>query len=259
MSVASKTTLGGGTFEDIVKGKKTYVAQQQCLVDLKGKTNIEDIKSTLIRHCDNTLDRLEKESLSKIEKFYVGKTFIQRRRKPRGKGFITFNHMDPNTWKKNGISSRWGTHKKEDYGRDGLIVLAAITRDSVPQTNPAKTLDQEQFTLALEQTLLHHYRFKEGETRLENNSFNSGGMDKKQSKACCVYVAFKLSDIMEERGDNQQQEQHSSEWEENGLEEFQKQDECPQEDYGHASSSNLKQVDLKHQKKQVRFSGKLAS
>ena len=41
--------------------------------------------------------------------------------------------MEPYTWKKNGISSRWGCHKKTEYVRDGLIVLAAVNKDAVPQ------------------------------------------------------------------------------------------------------------------------------
>ena len=193
MSVVSKTTVGGGTFEELVRGKKTYVAQVECLVELKNKTIFEDIQRAIISHCEQTLSRIESESLSTIEKFYIGKAFIKQRRKPGGRGFIKFDHMDTNTWKKNGIGSRWATHKKEEYGRDGLIVLTAISRDCVLQTNPHKKLHQEQFTLALEQTLIHHYRFKPNETRLENNSFNTGGVGSVKAVAYCIYVAFRLS------------------------------------------------------------------
>ena len=155
---------------------------------MKNKTIFEDIQRAIISHCEQTLSRIESESLSTIEKFYIGKAFIKQRRKPGGRGFIKFDHMDTNTWKKNGIGSRWATHKKEEYGRDGLIVLTAISRDCVLQTNPHKKLHQEHFTLALEQTLIHHYRFKPNETRLENNSFNTGGVGSNKTKAYCVYV-----------------------------------------------------------------------
>ena len=46
---------------------------------------------------------------------------------------MKFDPMEPYTWKKNGISSRWGCHKKTEYVRDGLIVLAAVNKDAVPQ------------------------------------------------------------------------------------------------------------------------------
>ena len=41
---------------------------------------------------------------------------------------MKFDPMEPYTWKKNGISSRWGCHKKTEYVRDGLIVLAAVNK-----------------------------------------------------------------------------------------------------------------------------------
>ena len=84
--------------------------------------------------------------------------------------------MDPYTWKKNGISSRWGCHKKKEYGRDGLVVLAAVTKDAVPQQCRGE-VHQEQYALALEQMLLHHYKLDIGDQRLHNDTFTSGGLD----------------------------------------------------------------------------------
>ena len=52
------------------------------------------------------------------------------------------------------ISSRWNDHREEEYGKDGMIVIAVSTRDQVPTTRASK-VKQELYTLALEQRLLH--------------------------------------------------------------------------------------------------------
>ena len=76
---------------------------------------------------------------------------------------MRFDPLNHNTWKKEGISERWSDHKKQDYGRDGMVVLCAITRDTVPE----RDVHQEDFTLAMEQHLIHHYRH---DPRLANGS-----------------------------------------------------------------------------------------
>ena len=83
MSHISCTTVGGGTFEEVMRGKKTYVAQTECLFDLRNETDINVVKQKLVKHCDETLTRLEQESLRTIKKFYIGKTFITRRKTDR--------------------------------------------------------------------------------------------------------------------------------------------------------------------------------
>ena len=201
MSQISHTTVGGGTLEEVVRGKKTYVAQKECLIDLRNEEDIDVVKQKLLCHCEEICTHLEENSLRTINKFYIGKALITQRRKPRGKGFIKFDPMDPNTWKKNGISSRWGTHKKEDYGRDGMIVLTAITKEAVlhrHQGNKKSLPHQEQYGLALEQMLQHHYKLKKNDPRFANNTFTSGGSDKGKSIAYAVYIAFSLSDHDEE-------------------------------------------------------------
>ena len=120
-----------------------------------------------------------------------------------------FDPMNPNTWKKNGISSRWGTHRTEEYGKDGMIVLTAITKEAVLHRHQGSLLHQEQYTLALEQILQHHYKLKKNDPRFANNTFTSGGTDGSKSIAYAVYIAFSLSDHDEETtmegGSNPQQ------------------------------------------------------
>ena len=184
----------GGTFQEVVEErKKNYVAQADCLVDLNGIRTWKEVQEKIIKHCEEILKKIEDQSKLKIEKFYIGKTYLKKKKK--GSGFVPFNRMKPETWVCKGLNDRWFRHKQEDYGQDGMIVLSAVTKDQVIHANPAvKKLDQEQFNLAIEQTLLHHFMFKTGETRFANTTFESGGISKEKKPGHCLYVAFTLDD-----------------------------------------------------------------
>ena len=180
--------------EVVAKGNKTYT---EYLVDLRKETDIDIVRNRLISHCDETLRLLKQKSSRKVEEFYVGKTYIKRKKYPQGRGLEMFDPMDPNTWDKSGISKRWGIHKKEHYGKNGMIVLTAITKEALlhrHQGNKESLPHQEQYTLALEQMLQHHYKLKENDPRFVNNTFTSGGCDGGNSFAYAVYIAFRLSD-----------------------------------------------------------------
>ena len=193
----SRTTFGGCTLDDLHRGSKNYVCDASCLVNLVGKDS-NKAKEELRQKLDELFRDLELQTERRVKKYYIGKTFIKRRRNPNSKKtFVKFDPMDPYTWKKNGISSRWGCHRNTEYGRDGLVVLAAVPKDVVPQQCRDK-VHQEQYALALEQMLLHHYKLDIGDERLDNNTFTSGGPDGGKSIAYAIYVAFTLEEQTEE-------------------------------------------------------------
>ena len=192
MTLISRTTVGGCTYEDIIRGKQNYACDRDVLVDLTESDTVIKAEDKLIRHVHELLEDIEQQTGRIVEKYYIGKTFVTRRRKRGGKGFMTFNHMDPITWKKNGISSRWATHKKEDYGRDGMVVLATVPKAAMPKH--VKSVHQELYALALEQRLLHHFLLTEADPRITNNTFRSGNIGKNASVAYALYLAFRLSD-----------------------------------------------------------------
>ena len=203
----SRTTFGGCTLDDLHRGSKNYVCDASCLVNLVGKESNE-AKDCLKNKVVDIFQDLELQTGRKVKKYYIGKTFIKRRRNPNSRTFVKFDPMDPYTWKKNGISSRWGCHKKTEYGRDGLVVLAAVPKDAVPQQCRGE-VHQEQYALALEQMLLHHYKLYIGDQRLHNDTFTSGGPDGGKSIAYAVYVAFTLDEQTEK--DNYKNSSMSSE------------------------------------------------
>ena len=193
----SRTTFGGCTLDDLHRGSKNYVCDASCLVNLVGKDRNE-AKEGLKHKVDEIFRDLELQTERKVKKYYIGKTFIKQRRRPNNrKKFVKFDPMDPYTWKKNGISNRWRCHKNLEYGRNGLVVLTAVTKDAVPQQCRSE-VHQEQYALALEQMLLHHYKLDIGDQRLHNDTFTSGGPDGGKSIAYAVYVAFTLEEQTEE-------------------------------------------------------------
>ena len=170
------------------------------LVDIDGEAfpKIKKAARRLISHAKKCLNEtdLQRSPEEKVVKFYIGKASIHRRRRGRS-GYVSFNHLVSNTWKKTGISSRWSVHKKKPYGKDGMFVLAAISKESLPpqcrQTGKSKR-HQEDYALALEQRLIHHFMFDKADERLENKTVTSGGSDGRSSIAYALYMAFAVEE-----------------------------------------------------------------
>ena len=182
--------MGGVDFEQLCQGGiRNYSFN---LADIRSEEEVKQIKRKLVNQLESTARELEFHSDRTISKLYIGKTFIQRRRKPGG-GFMIFNPLKHHTWRKNGISSRWGSHKHEDYGRDGLVVLGAITKQTVPKKCRDR-VHQEDFTLALEQKLLHHYLLSHPDSRVVNATFTAGRPPERNYYAYAVYMAFSYTD-----------------------------------------------------------------
>ena len=189
MSVVNKTTQGGADFKLLCTGAVRNYSFNPA--DLSGQRETEDIKQKLIAQLEDTVRELELQSERTIAKIYIGKTYILLRKKPGG-GYLKFDPLKHHTWKKNGISSRWQDHKKQDYGRDGLVVLGAITRETMPER--CSQVHQEHFALAMEQQLLHHYRLSHYDPRVVNETFSTEATTTKGCYAYAVYMAFRYED-----------------------------------------------------------------
>ena len=188
-STISAMTVGGCTFDELCNGNVLNYACDNT-VDIRG-SDFEQAKQKILTHIDDCIIDLEIASERKVEKLYIGKTYIHRRRAPRG--FVPIDPKNPWTYKKGGIGSRWREHRNNDYGRDGMIVLAVIPREAVPP-NAKPGLHQEDYTFALEQALLHHFMITNYDGRIANDSFATGGTDVLGSAAYALYMAFRLND-----------------------------------------------------------------
>ena len=190
MSVVSITaTQGDDDFELLCTGAVRNYSFNPA--DLSGQREAEGIKQKLIAQLEDTVRELELQSDRTIAKIYIGKTYILRRRRVGG-GCLNFDPLDHHTWRKKGISSRWQDHKKQDYGRDGLVVLGAITRETMPESCSQE--QQEDFALAMEQKLLHHYLLSHPDPRVVNETFSTEATTEQKGYAYAVYMAFRYED-----------------------------------------------------------------
>ena len=160
------------------------------LADLGSETTVKGIKQRLVEKLADTVRALEKGSDRKIAKIYIGKTFIKQRIRQEGQGYQIFNPLDPYSWNIHGISCRWGAHRNEGYGRDGLVVLGAITKETMPESCRDQ-VHHEDFALAMEQKLLHHYVLSHPDPRVVNRSFETRHVLQRSQYAYALYMAFR--------------------------------------------------------------------
>ena len=188
--MASTTTRGAQSIEWLCNeiqredGERKYVCDQSCLVNLAAiMPRTEDAhKEAIIARIGEIFQYIETQTDKEIQLFYVGKTYV--RRKHKQSGFITFDAMNPNTWKKEGIISRWGKHSVSPHGKDGMIVLTIVTREVMPSSYTS----QEQYTLQLEKMLMYHYDTCMKDKRFANPSLAPGNTDRNQSYGYALYV-----------------------------------------------------------------------
>lgn len=178
-------------FEDICKpgAKSGYVLDYA--VPLTDET-ISDAVGIVCKKNEDIMKKIVNGRETSIDQFYIGKTYI---RKKKGR---KFDPNKPDTWlMDDGIDKRYISHLTDDQGRDGhgkggLVVLAVITEESIPEDCVTKgyIIHPEEYALTLEKRLIQKY-MKE-HTGLANKTTNPGKTDKRGSNGYVVYMAFRL-------------------------------------------------------------------
>ena len=213
MAETNKSTIGGIPYDDLCRGLRKYYSFN--LVDLMDTSQnpkplpFKTAVRTLVKQIDDTFtDILLQQHDKIIEAFTIGKTHARRvstKKGPYGRSFHPFVRNDPLTWKfDNGINGRWRDYNKNQK-YDGLIALTAVTGDVIPDEVKAAHgfMDVEQYSIALEQSLIQYYMLECPDSRLSNESFNPGNLCKGgKPHAGIVYVAFKLKDFDEQLFDD---------------------------------------------------------
>ena len=191
MSVASSApTRGAQTLDWLCNeiqregGERKYVCDPGYMVDLRkvSPNNPENHKQAILDFINQLFSYIESQTNRAVELFYIGKTYVTRAKKRE------FDPMNPNTWKKEGITSRWGSHSDSPHGKDGLVVLTVVTREVKPSTFS----HQEEYALRLEEMLTYHYRTVVADTRLANPTLAPGKKDHGKSIGYPLYVTFCL-------------------------------------------------------------------
>ena len=142
----------------------------------------------VVKKIKKLMEAIKTLSGREIADFYIGKSNIRKRK------HHTFNPDNPRTWKIGGIPGRFRDHVKKSYGKNGLIVVAVTTRDSIPKDCVKKgyITHQEEYALKLEKRLIEKYKEDNGTPRIANKGTDPGHTDEGSSVAYVVYMAFTL-------------------------------------------------------------------
>ncbi|XP_053403437.1 uncharacterized protein LOC128558417 [Mercenaria mercenaria] len=148
--------------------------------------SISSTVDDLVDDVDDIIKSVE-NNRGPVDEFVIGKSFA---RKKKNKDFDPENFK---TWKLDGgVNGRWN-NKYRPEGFDGLIVLCAFTKGSLPRDCGSGLLHNHQdYSHAIEQALITYYAFKEKDRKLGNRSLCTGRAERNNAKAYVIYVAFKL-------------------------------------------------------------------
>ncbi|XP_023323509.1 uncharacterized protein LOC111697665 [Eurytemora carolleeae] len=181
---------------------------------------IDTVRDVLVGHTNRIIEQLIQRSGREMDQFCFGSAYLQL-----NPNYRRLERMEPLTWRKEGISNHWAgprglrkscckiccadklcggckdclcKHGPVRGGYDGLVVLAAITRDSVAKSISGNTiLDPEDFSLALEFSLTLHYlqtdsRIVYSSREKFTNEHNPKLGKVKKHPAYCIYLAYRL-------------------------------------------------------------------
>ena len=96
---------------------------------------------------------IKERSGREVKRFYIGKSNIRKI------GRTPFDCKNPDTWRTDAIETRYRDHCRREYGRSGLLVVAVVTRESIP----AECLEggyvnsAERYVLKLERSLIKRF------------------------------------------------------------------------------------------------------
>lgn len=197
MSGSTVSSTGGTTFEELCRGQEKNYAFN--LVDLGKNLSMRKRIDLLIAKVHDTISSLEIGSEMSIEKFCIGKTYAE------AKTHKEFKREDKDTWRLNGVSTRWhGKYKKEGY--DGLVVLGAVSRAMLKKGRDKDVWNQQLYVLGLESALITHFAYEEYDQRLANDSLDPGKLQRKLAAGYVIYIAFKYEDEESESEENESEE-----------------------------------------------------
>ena len=203
---ATGSVRGFTEFDDLCRGHQGYSYNLAALFELcdhdelnqhrHAVSFLDALKRLKLKILDSFSD-LQIQTTRKVTDYTIGKTFVKQKL-----GAI-FNPMKPTSWSLGGgINGRWQFYKQNDF--DGLIVLACIERDLIPQNikecnkraiqmdKKTIAMNQQNYALALEQALIQYFALIKPDERMRNQSFEIGNVSKETYKGGIVYVAYKL-------------------------------------------------------------------
>ena len=186
---------GECAFEDLrTRARRGYACDNT--VDIEDHS-FDDARNKLIKHVGNCIHRLEEGSGLTVMKFYIGKTYVNKKQQQPGGEDLPLDPQDNSTYTKDGISKHWGDEQKTDYGRDGTVVLTTVTEKAVPQAR--RPLDLEDYTLELKKALFDYFTATSPYKEKIANKHPTKGR-RRGSPAYALCMAYSLEEESSEEG-----------------------------------------------------------
>lgn len=184
------------------EGEPGYVCDAKCLVRILKQDTEEVAKRKIADQINEMIRKIETEIGRGIKKFYIGKSHIDYKNEEDKRKKLQ-DHPDPAaTWNTAGIGRRWTGHKTKEYGKDGLIVMAAIEDNQVyiPRGKHyvkkyTDISNQEDYTLKLEKQLIQLYQANDND-RCANKTDMPGGLSSTEPwhAGYVIYLALRWLD-----------------------------------------------------------------
>ncbi|XP_061171942.1 uncharacterized protein LOC133181449 [Saccostrea echinata] len=147
-------------------------------------TSLSTASGIMQAHINEMLEYLD--SKMEIEEFTVGKTHT------RSKSNRYFPVNDVDSWNLSGIRSAWKRFR--ELGFHNLIVVSVVDENRIPLLNTLwPSNDTEDFTIALNQKLIHYYKITKKDKRLRNQNFGEGAR-KVHSQHGVLFIAIKYKE-----------------------------------------------------------------
>lgn len=177
------------TLRELCEGEVGYVLETG--EPIRDKSTIKEATYQVKVKINKLMLDIKKGSRREVVKFYIGKSYIHKR---KGRPFDPGEHS---TWTlDHGVNGCYSVHVDEDYGKDGLLVVAVVTAESIPTDCKEKgyITHQEEYALTLEKRLIQRYKDdEEWRDKLENKTADAGKTDGGKSIGYVIYIAIKLA------------------------------------------------------------------
>ncbi|XP_053399497.1 uncharacterized protein LOC128557039 [Mercenaria mercenaria] len=192
------------TFHELLKGERGYALY---LADIS-QMSIREATKTLVETVNEILNEFEDKTDYIVSKFVIGKTYAPQVQEENE----TYQDSNVSTWNDEGVISRWNT-KYKNAGFNGMLVLCGITCQTVKEMiryeasndsdseivsdsdsdddDDCELSNQQDYTLALEQRLIHHFAYVKHDHRLGNETLCTGRRGPRDA-AGVVYLVYKF-------------------------------------------------------------------
>lgn len=171
--------------EDVCCGMKACVCDPDCLVEINETDVVKAALDKLNAAIKDVLNKIQSRRQVNVAEYCIGMGAIRTQRKE------VFDPMNPKTWNKEDIYSKWKklSDNEEGENADGLIVLSAITKESI-STSFSSEMNQKRYASALLQHLTHMHS---GDERFfDINDLPATQSSSKISISYGIYIAFTL-------------------------------------------------------------------